>query len=274
MTEKNRLAAIIFLFISNFVSAQQSAEQNLQTGRKLKKEGKCDEAVAYFVKAAEQKNDNAAAFYESGWCYNELKEFSKAVETLQKANNLLPNNPDVLYELGYAYYHLDSADVSMTLYQKALEIDSVHLHSLIGVGDLYRDKKSQVPEALRWYLKALAKDEKNVKANYWAGWCYNDLHDYAKAILYLQKVVDQDKSNYPALNELGFSFFSLRRYNDAINVLQVVESGDAKSETAVYYLGLCYVNTGKKQEAVKRYNSLVLMNSKLAAALLTEIQKM
>jgi len=270
----NKMILVTGLLLGNLVTAQESAVINMQAGKKLKEQGKCADAIIYFVKALELKSDYAEALYESGWCYNEMKDFARAAGVLSKANSLQKNNPGILYELGYAYYNLDSADLALALYKKVLLIDTAHLQTLIGIGDIYRNKKSNVYEALRWYLRALLNDQTNIKANYGAGWCYNELKDYTRAVPYLLRVVQQDSVNYAALNELGFSYYSQNKFEEAINTLSVSESASVKSETALYYLGLCYVKTGKKQDAVKRYNALVLMNSKLAPALLAEIQKM
>jgi len=274
MQQKRRLLILFFIFCSRVLIAQETAEENLTAGRKLKAEGKCTEALPFFLKAIKLKNEFGEAYYEAGWCYNELSQFDMAVENLSKAEGILKNNPSVIYEKGYALYKTDSTDKAFDCYKRVLELDSAFHLARIGIGDIYRDVRKNPAEALKWYLKVVEAEPGNSKANYWAGWCYNDLKQFDKAIGFLQKVTGADTHNYVAYAELGFSYYSLGNYEAALSALEKTEPANPKIATAVYYLGLCHVKKGNKPDAIKKYNELELMGSELAPALLNEIKSM
>lgn len=252
----------------------QSPEELLLSGKKRKAQGDCQTAQSYFLKAISADRTMGWAYFESGWCYNELMKFDSALVQLKQAAVLLPQDIKVLYETGFAYYNLDSTDQALTSYRKVLGADSSHALANMGVGDIYREKKNNIREALKWYRRAADKEGESKKANYWAGWCANELKDFSAAIPYLQKVIRLDSTDRLPFAELGYSYYSLGKYEEAISYLKTAAAAEPRIETALYYIGLCYVRTGQKQEAIKKYNELTLTESKLAPGLLAEIQSM
>ena len=265
----------LFLLLFSFcVMAQESPEELFNKAMEFKKSNQCTEAIAALEKATALKPDFGEAWYEAGWCLNELNRHQEAITKLEKAASFLKNNYRVNYELGHAYFYLDSVNASLKYFKESIRLKPDLPLSYVGIGELYKDKLNNTAEALSWYLKAYAIDSTHKKTNYWIGWCYNDLEKYSKAVPYLEKVVAIDPSNINTVVELGFSLYSVAKYDQAIEVLQKALILQPKPELAVYYAGLCYVKTGHKTEAVNRYNDLVILNSDYALALLTEIKKM
>ncbi|MBI1344551.1 MAG: tetratricopeptide repeat protein [Terrimonas sp.] len=265
---------LLLFLVTGRASFGQTAEESLIAGKKLKAEGKCTLALESFKKAVALRNDFGEAYFEIGWCYNELLQHDLALEALKKANVYLPGDARVLDETGYAYYHLDSTDLALLYFRNALLVDSVNLSAKLGLGDIYRDKKHDVKEALKWYRDVLRLDKGNKKANYWAGWCCNELKYFSEAIPYLEKVVSIDTVYYLGFAELGYSLYATGKYQEALIHLKKAEKAEPRIETSLYYSGLCYIKTGQKQEAIKKYNELTLMESELAVGLLAEIQAM
>ena len=254
--------------------AQETPEELYNKAMEFKKNNNCGQALLLLEKATSLKPDFGEAWLESGWCQNELSNHHAAIVNLEKAAGLLKNNFRVNYELGHAYFYLDSVTFSLKYYRESIRLKPDYQLSYVGVGDLYKDKLKNTVEALSWYLKAYNIDSAHKKTNYWIGWCYNDLDKYNKAVPYLEKVVSADPDNALAVIELGFSLYSIAKYDDAINVLQKVVVQQPKPGLAVYYIGLCYIRKGEKAEAVNRYNELVILNSEYALTLLAEIKKM
>ena len=254
--------------------AQETPEELYNKAIEFKKNNNCTQALVLLEKATILKPDFGAAWLESGWCQNELSNHTAAVIKLEKAAKLLTNNFRVYYELGHAYYYLDSVNTSLKYYRESIRLKPDYHLSYVGVGDLYKDKLKNTVGALSWYLKAYNIDSTHKKTNYWIGWCYNDLEKYNKAVPYLSKAVEEDPANTLAVIELGFSLYSIAKYDEAISVLQKALLLKPKPELAVYYAGLSYIKTGKKADAVNRYNELVILNSEYALILLAEIKKM
>ncbi|RXK58756.1 tetratricopeptide repeat protein [Lacibacter luteus] len=269
-----------FLFIllavtSVTVFAQaDKADEYLQAARKLRKEGKCTEALPLFKKAIETKPTLAAAHYELGWCYNEMQQYEQALPVLETALKLDPANFRIIYESGFAQYKLGKTEVALQNFNRVLQMNGSFTKAYIARGDLYKDVQKNTNAALTDFLKAFSIDSTEKKLHYRIGWCYNDLGKYNEALPYLQKAISFEEQNYLSHSELGFTLFSLNRYDEAIVCLQKANSLKAGFETTVYYLGLCFVKKQKKQEAVQKYNELVQLNSNYAPELLKGIKEM
>jgi tetratricopeptide (TPR) repeat protein len=256
------------------VIAQETATDLFQKAMELKKTRDCDQILVLLNRALEQKPAFGDALLEKGWCLNELNRSDEAIPVLLKAKSILKNNYQVNYELGHAYYSTDSTELSFKYFKEALKLKPDHSLSIIGIGDLYREKIVNTSEAIIWYRKALKIDSNHKKANYWTGWCYNDNKKYDSAIYFLQQVLNADPFNPLASVELGYTYYSLNRCNDAIETFKPALATKPKSELAVFYSGMCLAKKGSKAEALDKYNELVILNSSYASQLLTEIQKM
>ncbi len=272
--KKTSFIAIFLSILSGNLLAQETPQELYNRAMEFKKNDNCAQALILLEKATALKPDFGEAWLESGWCQNELNNHQAAIEKLEKAKGLMSNNYRINYELGHAYFFLDSIAFCQKYLKESIRLKPDYQLSYVGLGDLYKDKVNNTAEALAWYLKAYNIDTTHKKTNYWIGWCYNDLEKYEKAIPYLEKIVATDPVNVLAVTELGFSLYSIGKYDEATDVLKTILNLQPKPELAVYYIGLCNVRKGNKAEAVNRYNELVILNSKYAAALLSEIKKL
>lgn len=218
----------------------------------------------------EPNSTSDEVYYRKGYCENELGKYSDAIASLNKANELYPDDASTYNELGYAYRQLENADDALKNYKKAMMLNSKSVAATNGVADVYRDLKNDVTEALKYYLKTLETDPKNKKANYWTGWCYNDQERYNDAIPYLKKAIEIDNKYVSAITELGYSDYALQNYDDAL--IQFKRSiALEKTELNLYYSGLCYVGKKQKSEAMKYYDELTKMKSDYAGKLKKKI---
>ena len=272
-----RKISIFFLLavISVTVFAQaDKSDEYLQAARKLRKEGKCAEALPLFKKAIEAKPVLAAAYYELGWCCNEMQQFEEALPVLEKALKLDPSNFRIIYESGFAQYKMGKTNEALVSFNRVLQMNASFTKAYIARGDLYKDVQKNTNAALADFQKAFFIDSTEKKLHYRIGWCYNDLGQYADALPYLQKAISFEEQNYLSHSELGFTLFSLNRFDEAVVHLQKANSIKAGFETTVYYLGMCFVKPQKKQEALQKYNELVQLNRNYAPGLFNGIKEM
>jgi tetratricopeptide (TPR) repeat protein len=262
------------LTITISVFAQETATSLFDKGKELKNAGKHADALLYFIKATEKKPDYGEAWYETGWYYNETNNFKEALKALNKAKEYWKDQYKVFYELGYALYSLDSADEAIVNFNKVVALNSQYPLAYMGLGDVFRTLKQDSKEAISWYKKVLEHDKNNKKANYWIGWCANDLGQFTLSIPHLKKTIELDASDMLAKTELGYSYYATNQFEDAIAVLKETEKVSPKIETALFYQGMCYVKVKNKADAVKKYNELEIMGSEHALELLSEIRSM
>ncbi len=271
-----RIANLIILsyFFITQMSAQGNAVELFNKAMEFKKSNNCIEVLSLLNKAIELKPDFSDAWLEKGWCLNELNRPREAIAVLQKANTLSKNDYRNYFEMGHAYITLNETDSALKYFQESLRIKPDHLAANVSVGDLYREKLNNPKQALNYYLKASKIDSNYKKSNYWIGWCYNESEKFDSAIFYLQKVVEIDPDNTPVSIELGFAFYSLNKFSEAIKAFKPALVAKPKPELALFYTAMCFVKTGNKEEALRKYNELAILNSSYAAKLLHEIKQM
>ncbi len=266
----------LLLFFSTLTSAAQTDEAGelLKSAVRLKKEGKCSNAVELLKKAIAVKPGYGAALYELGWCYNELQRYEEALTVLQQARQTEHSNHKVIYEIGFAKMKLGKHEEALADFNQVLNFNPSFVKAYSARANLYKDVQKNSAAALADYLKASALDTTAVNHYYWIGWCYNDLGRFSEALPYLQKAIELDNRNELYYTEIGFSCFSLERYDEALLHLQKADALKPDLETTLYYLGMCYVKQNKKADALKKYNELNAMKSTYATGLLNEIKLM
>jgi tetratricopeptide (TPR) repeat protein len=266
---------ILLLFVFVQVYAQVETPESLyRKAIALKTEHQCSTALPLLQKAAALKPDFADAWYELGWCYNEMQQYAEGLKALQKANELKPGQYLTIYETGFAMAHLNNIDGALTHYNQSLQLNPGFAQAYAAKADLLKDYKNNTAEALTNYLQALKIDTSFQKLNYWIGWCYNDMEDYQRALPYLQKASSFAGQRYLSLSELGFTYYALQQYDQSLAVLLKADAEKPQFEITLYYLGLNYVKLKQKADAVKKYNELVLQGSEYAISLLNEIKNM
>lgn len=218
--------------------------------------------------------DSYDFFYKKGYSENELEKYSDAIESLSKSVELKSDNAASYDELGYAYYKIENADGAIKNYTKSIEIKPNSYVPYLGLGDVNRDLKKNIEEALKNYLLALEYNKESKKAQYSIGYCYNDKGNYNDAIPYLKKAISIDKNYVSAITELGYSYYALAEYSNALALFDNAIALNKKDGLSIYYSGLCYVGMKNKTEALKMYNELKIIGSSYADKLKTKIDSL
>jgi protein O-GlcNAc transferase len=133
------------------------AEQSLKTGTALQREGKLDEAIAYYKKAIQLNPAYAGTFHNLGNALQLKGEPDEAILCYQKAIKLNPHAAVTYNNLGNVLQEKGQIDQAILWYQKALDIDPHFVMAYVNFG-VALDKKGQITEALLYYQKALQID--------------------------------------------------------------------------------------------------------------------
>ncbi len=102
-----RFFFIVFILSCCLHQLNAQTEADLYTkAQVLKKERKCNEALPLMLKALEQKPNDSKLLSDIGWCFNEIKQFDKAITHLQKSIQSDSSNTTAYAEIGYSYYSI------------------------------------------------------------------------------------------------------------------------------------------------------------------------
>lgn len=265
---------IAFLFCSGIYG--QPITDFYAEGMAAKSAEKYELALANFKKATEQKPANGDAWYELGWCHNELQQFEDALVALNKAKTYLKNSPKVFYESGYANDYLDKTEDALKDFKKCIELDPSFAPAYRDMANIYFDIEKDYKLALENYnatVKNANEEQIGSKIWYRKGYCENDLELYDDALESLKKSVALDSAYGPAVKELGFAYYGIKKYNEALLYLQKSLKLE-ESNAAYYYTGLCYIALKQKNKASEIYNKLVEVKSPDAPSFLELLNAM
>jgi tetratricopeptide (TPR) repeat protein len=274
---KRKIFFPTLLFVFPFIiSAQSTAKEWYNKGIELKGKQDYAGALAAFKNAISKKADYSEAYYQAGWCFNELEKYEDAAELLKKYRPTNNNEKKNKYnQLGFSYYKLQRATEAIIEYKNTIELFPNDGIALRGLGNVYYELAEDHDNAIECFEKAVKEDEEDSKPIYYKlGWLYNDKERYDDAIKILLKAIDYDSEDSGYREELGYAYYQREEYEFAITQLNKAISLDDGSKLGYYYKGLCFIATNKKGEAMSIYYKLKELDSDSAGELMDKINRM
>jgi len=234
-------------------------------------------AITNFLKYEESaKNpiNDYLYWYRKGYVQNALKQYEPAKWSLNKSLEFKTDYASTYLELGFACKNLKLDDDAIAAYTKAMDLAPKSHIPLNGIGEVYRDNKKDMNEAMNWYKKALAINPDERKANFAMGFCLNNLTNHAEAISYLQKAVRQEPTYTAAYVELGYSQYKTGDSTAALESFNKALSLNPKNENARYFATLVYLGQSNKPMAQKMVDELKDLNSRYVTELQERVDKL
>ncbi|MHB9093370.1 MAG: tetratricopeptide repeat protein [Eubacteriales bacterium] len=99
-------------------------------GLVLKDEGKLDDALEHFQKCVEISPKDYKGFLQKGVTYRKMKMYKEAVESLNRANLLMPGRADTIYEIGMVAEDKGDKTIAAGIYKEALRYDPMFKDAL------------------------------------------------------------------------------------------------------------------------------------------------
>ena len=213
-------------------------------------------------------------WYRKGYMQNVLKQYEPAKVSLNKSLEFKTDYTNTYLELGFASKNLKLDDDAIGYYKKAIELDPKSHIPYNGIGEIYRDNKKDMNEAMNWYKQTLSINPDERKANFGMGYCNNNLTNYSEAISYLQKVIQQEPTYTAAYVELGYSQYKTGDNTAALESFNKALSLNPKNENARYYATLVYIAQNNKSMAQKMVDELKSLNSRHVSDLQERVNKL
>ncbi len=274
---KRKVFIPLLLFVFPIIASSQSTPKEWYSkGIELKEKKDYEGALAAFNSAISKKADYNDAYYQAGWCCNELEDYENAIDLLKK---YIPSDEkskiNKFNELGFSYYKLEKATEAIIEYKNTIALSPNDGIALRGLGNVYYEIEEDYNNAIEYFEKAIKEDEEDSKPIYYKlGWLYNDKEQYDDAIKILLKAIEYDSEDSGYREELGYAYYQKEEYEFALTQLNKALALDDASKLGYYYKGLCFVATNRKGEAMSMYYKLKEIDSDTAAELMAKIDKM
>lgn len=189
--------------------------------------GRCQQALYQYglavasYKAAIKLGYRDDASFHLGVALSNLGRWPEAVEALNEAAAVEPNDAEVYYHLGIAQTNAGNDDDAMSAFQKSIDLNPSDSFAHYNLGLAY-EKLGRLEAAIYSYKKALEINPKESYPRYHLALCYQRLGDYTLAMAELENAVrvnPQDAYAAYSLGSvyafLGFSEKALKAYAKA-----------------------------------------------------------
>jgi tetratricopeptide (TPR) repeat protein len=121
--------------------AGDALSTTLDEAKKLYKDKKYDDSLAFFKKAAGLDPKNAEAYNGMGLCYHAQGKSDLAIESFQKSIERNPGVSTVYYNLGRAYGSKQQFDLAIIAYHNAIKKNPGYGFAHFELGNTYFLKK-------------------------------------------------------------------------------------------------------------------------------------
>ena len=213
------------------------------------KSGEKDKAETILKKVIQLKPDFAAAHKDLGVLYLDARLFDYAKDEFQKAYELEPENPFIVYEYGNFYQITGEYKKAEEFYDKVLTMDFLTPDILLNIA-LNNLSKNNTEKAQEILERARKLDTQNVRILYNLGKLYfiNNKKDTAKQILEDAYFLEQ---NHEVENMLGQIYFEEEDYDCAYNMFKRIDEKFPQNTANLMYLAKCSLKLGDTEKAVE-----------------------
>jgi tetratricopeptide (TPR) repeat protein len=224
--------------------APESSEAYLQLGRALNRAGRSEEAIEALEKAAVRESPRSSQRYLlQAEVHVAREEWTKAMESFQRASVLDPRDPEPHYRMGQLWnQRLENQEAAIRHYQWALYLTPDHVPSRLALAELY-DAQGDCDKAARWldpFFASNARKSLQTKAHVLLGRCLSRQERTNQALSHLEEVVLLNPKSARHHLTLAQAYSQAGRYQAAIQTyLQVLElqPDNAQAKEALKELG-------------------------------------
>ncbi len=166
-------------------------------------------AVNYFKKCHELRNDDVSVLNGLAFTKYSLNEIDSALVYLEKALVLDANNAQIYGMFGMIYSKQEDFAKSDSAYERAVTLDPEDALLLNNYAYSLSERGLQLERCLEMASKAVTKDSANSSYLDTIGWIYFKLNDYKKAKDYVKKSLEIEPDNATVIDHLGDIYYKL-----------------------------------------------------------------
>ena len=212
--------------------------------------------------ASVQKRETARLHLQLGISYLEKGSYPMALQEMQTADRLDPNNPVIQNNLGLVYFGREKYDLAEQKIRRAVELNPQFSDA--------RNNLSRVLIQLKRYSEAEIEAKKVIedltytnpeKAHINLGLIFFEQKKYELAQKSFSDSLRIEKNNCVASAFLGRSYFEMNQFEKACESLDraITVCQQLMFDEPHYYSGLCYFRNGQKAKAAARLKEVMTL---------------
>ena len=237
---------------SSKLETSKQLSQQLNSGIQYYQSGKLSEAEACFQEVLQWQPDNPDAWHLLGVIAFRQKQYTKAIERIERAIELKPDFPTFHNNIGNALKAKGKLEEAIASYRHALQLNPDYPDVHNNLGNALKEQ-GKLEEALISYHRALQLNPDYPEAHYNLGIALREQGKLEEAITSYQRALQLNPDYPDAHNDLGLSFQEQGTLEEAISSYQRAIQLNPDYPDAHNNLGIAFKEQGKLEEAISSY---------------------
>ncbi len=182
-------------------------------------------------------NKRAQIYFNAGTQSLMTRDYTEALTNLLRANEMEPDNADIMNNLGMAYYFKGDEALALKCLKRTLELDPKNSDAKSNIGSIYYEGgRFQEAEAIyKEVLRDLTYD-KQARTYFNLGILELDKKRNSKqAEAYFKAAIKEAEDYCPAHYRLGTIYYSNREFNKAYRSFREATMGTCVDAPAAHY---------------------------------------
>lgn len=229
-------------------------------GRVLLEEGKTDEAIASFERAASVNPTFEPAYLALGSIYESRHERDRAVAVLKKyLQNVNPRNRDIRHQLVRLYLDAKDYQSAKKELEDLLTDDPSDLDAQLRIALIYGEQK-EYAKAIDLLTQILKARPAELKVRDYLGYLYEESKDTQKALETYAFNVQLEPTFFEGHLHLGVLYYRLKKFPEAVEHLGRAVALNPKQPEGHIVLGLAYLQQDQFERSVEVFEEGIRNN--------------
>ena len=227
--------------------------------------GRPQDAIASFSLATAQPEPLPQSFLKLALLYAE-HEPARAIETLLRADDLLPDNVLILLSLAQIYAYEDKLDEAIGIYERVKEAEAQTPEHELTSGFYLRygaicDQAGMPERAEQIFQQCLEEfDDAHAVMNYLAYmWAEKDVH-LDEALAHITRALEFEPENGAYIDTLGWVLYKKGLYREALEQIAKAHEILGDDPTIVDHLGDIWNALGETEKAVDSWSESFVLD--------------
>ncbi len=198
------------------------------------------ESIKHYLSALMIERENIQTYIGLAQSYIHLNDIDKALETLEKARAIEPNNPKVPFEIGCCFMRMGLPCMALVSLKEAILLD---------------------------------KD--NIEAQLQLGMAHELMEEFEMALMVYQRIIDMHPSFLKAYQHKSALLVEMGEYQEAASIFAELIKINPEYYKAYLGIGICFDKMDKTVSAVRYYKKFLSLkpHSKNAPDVIARLAK-
>ncbi len=232
----------------------------------LNNKEKCLSTYEEALKECENAKKSFLFFHSWATSLQSFGEWKLAIDKLNQASEISPDNFLAPYNLSISYLSLGDKENAEIALKKTIELNPEHSVSLYNLGQLYVSNENY-KDAIFYFERANKTPSQHNQFNFNIAYCYQMLEDNEQAIKYYEKHLEYYPKNIEALTNLANIYSDIGDNKQALRKIRTAYIEDKTNTNTIIAYAVLLLKENQIFDAMEKFDEALKINSNITFAL-------